>query len=152
MLISTNTTEEPMTPIFLITGSPGVGKTTIGKALAGRFAKSMHIPVDDIRFMVVSGIQQPGLQWSEGLVEQLEAARASVWDGSPLQMCWIRHYHRRFLGYLQPLGGVSGIADNPTGVQDSALSQPGDGHGPQSGPLRTRRKGRLSRCRYPNRP
>jgi len=67
-----------MTPIFLIAGSPGVGKTTIGRALAGRFAKSMHIPVDDIRFMVVSGIQQPSQQWDEGLVEQLEAARASV--------------------------------------------------------------------------
>jgi len=67
-----------MTPIFLIAGSPGVGKTTIGRALAGRFAKSMHIPVDDIRFMVVSGIQQPSPQWGEGLIEQLEAARASV--------------------------------------------------------------------------
>jgi nucleoside-triphosphatase THEP1 len=67
-----------MTPIFLIAGSPGVGKTTISKALAGRFAKSMHIPVDDIRFMVVSEIQQPSQKWGEGLIEQLEAASASV--------------------------------------------------------------------------
>lgn len=67
-----------MTPIFLIAGAPGVGKSTVSKALAGRFAKSIHIPVDDIRSMVVSGIQQPSSQWGAGLIEQLEAARASV--------------------------------------------------------------------------
>lgn len=67
-----------MTPIFLIAGSPGVGKTTIGRVLAGKFTKGMHIPVDTIREMVVSGLQQPSPQWGEGLIEQLEAARASV--------------------------------------------------------------------------
>jgi hypothetical protein len=67
-----------MTPIFLIAGSPGVGKTTIGRALAGKFTIGMHIPVDTIREMVVSGLRQPNPQWGEGLIEQLEAARASV--------------------------------------------------------------------------
>ena len=67
-----------MTPIFLIAGSPGVGKTTIGGALAGKFSKGLHIPVDTIRFMVVSGIRRPSLEWGGELVEQLQAARASV--------------------------------------------------------------------------
>ena len=67
-----------MTPIFLITGAPAVGKTTTGRALASRFAKSLHIPVDDVRRMVVSGVRHPGSAWDAGLIEQLSAARESV--------------------------------------------------------------------------
>jgi len=67
-----------MTPIFLITGAPAVGKTTTGRALASRFDKSLHIPVDDVRGMVVSGVQHPAREWSAELVEQLSAARESV--------------------------------------------------------------------------
>ena len=55
-----------MTPIFLITGAPAVGKTTTGRALASRFAKSLHIPVDDVRRMVVSGVRHPGSAWDAG--------------------------------------------------------------------------------------
>ena len=71
-------TEEPMTPIFLIVGSPGVGKSTIGRALAAKFDRSLHIPVDTIRYMVVSGIELPDFQWSQELIEQLVVARESV--------------------------------------------------------------------------
>jgi adenylate kinase family enzyme len=67
-----------MAPIFLIAGAPAVGKTTIGQALAAKFNKSLHIPVDTIREMVVSGIRLPNPDWGSDLVEQLEAARASV--------------------------------------------------------------------------
>jgi adenylate kinase family enzyme len=79
MIDMTNQAEDAMTPIFLIAGSPGVGKSTIGGALAGKFPKGMHIPLDTIRHMVVSGRLGPSLDvWSEGFIEQLEAARASM--------------------------------------------------------------------------
>lgn len=67
-----------MTPIFLIAGSPGVGKTTIGRALAMRFTKGIHIPVDEIRDMVVSGFHRPGPDWTPELIEQLILARANA--------------------------------------------------------------------------
>ena len=49
-----------MHPIYLVVGPPAVGKSTTSGALAARFPKSLHIPVDDFRNMVVSGIELPG--------------------------------------------------------------------------------------------
>lgn len=67
-----------MTHIFLIVGAPAVGKSTTAHALAGRFPKSIHIPVDDVRDMVVSGLAYPGETWGADLIEQLKLARESV--------------------------------------------------------------------------
>lgn len=67
-----------MTPIFVVVGPPAVGKSTTSRALAARFAKSLHIPVDNIREMVVSGLRLPSADWSDELVQQLSLARASV--------------------------------------------------------------------------
>jgi predicted kinase len=67
-----------MNPIFLIVGGPAVGKSTTSRALAARFPKSVHIPVDDLRSMVVSGLAQPGVTWGQELVEQIAAARESA--------------------------------------------------------------------------
>jgi predicted kinase len=64
-----------MTPIFLLAGGPAVGKSTTAAALAARFPKSVHIPVDAVRDMVVSGYALPGAGWSQALVEQLVVAR-----------------------------------------------------------------------------
>jgi predicted kinase len=64
-----------MTPIFLLAGGPAVGKSTTAAALAARFPKSVHIPVDAVRDMVVSGYALPGADWSQALVEQLVVAR-----------------------------------------------------------------------------
>jgi hypothetical protein len=74
-----------MTPIFLIAGAPAAGKTTVSKALAGRFTKSIHIPLDTIRDMVVSGLTLPNPIWSQGLIEQLALSRASV---SAMAICY----------------------------------------------------------------
>jgi len=63
--------------IFLLAGAPAVGKSTTARALAAQFPKSLHIPVDDVRNMVVSGLVQPG-EWTPSLVEQLRLARVSV--------------------------------------------------------------------------
>ncbi len=67
-----------MTPIFMLVGPPAVGKSTTSRALAAHFPKSVHIPVDDLRMMVVSGLALPGLDWSAALIEQLRLARSTV--------------------------------------------------------------------------
>lgn len=67
-----------MAPIFLVVGSPAVGKSTTAAALARRFAKSIHIPVDVLRDMVAAGQVLPGPQWGDELIEQLAASRASA--------------------------------------------------------------------------
>jgi len=63
-------------PIFLVVGAPAAGKSTTSRALAGRFERSVHIPVDDLREMVVSGKLLPDPEdWSPGLAEQVGLAR-----------------------------------------------------------------------------
>jgi Chloramphenicol phosphotransferase-like protein len=65
-------------PIFLVVGAPAVGKSTTSRALAARFERSIHIPVDDLRDMVVSGLVLPNPTWSEQLVEQVGLARRAA--------------------------------------------------------------------------
>lgn len=67
-----------MPPLFLLIGPPAVGKSSTSKALAAKFDRSIHIPVDDIRTMVVSGLVLPGLDWIPELVEQITLARESA--------------------------------------------------------------------------
>lgn len=67
-----------MNPIFMLVGPPAVGKSSTSRALAARFPTSIHIPVDDIRHMVVSGLVLPSAVWGEDLVRQFSLARASV--------------------------------------------------------------------------
>jgi predicted kinase len=67
-----------MKPIFLVVGPPAVGKSTTSRLLAAQFPKSLHIPVDDVRNMVVSGLLLPAAQWSEDLAQQVTLARRSV--------------------------------------------------------------------------
>ena len=64
-----------VTPIFLVAGGPAVGKSTTAAALAARFPKGVHIPVDAVRDMVVSGQALPGADWNRALIEQLVIAR-----------------------------------------------------------------------------
>lgn len=67
-----------MAQTFFLAGAPAVGKSTTAHALAAHFQKSIHISVDIIREMVVSGLTLPGNQWGEELIEQLALARASA--------------------------------------------------------------------------
>ena len=66
-----------MEHIFFLAGAPAVGKSTTAHALAAQFQKSIHIPVDNVRNMVVSGLVHPG-EWGTSLIEQLRLARESV--------------------------------------------------------------------------
>jgi chloramphenicol 3-O-phosphotransferase len=65
-------------PIFLVVGAPAVGKSTVSRALARRFERSVHIPVDDLRDMVASGRILPSPDWTASLVEQVGLARRSA--------------------------------------------------------------------------
>lgn len=67
-----------MQPIFLILGSPAAGKSTISSALMQRFERGLHIPVDDLRVMVVSGLSDMEAEPSAPLLEQIRLARASA--------------------------------------------------------------------------
>jgi GTPase SAR1 family protein len=69
---------EKIHPIFLLIGPPAVGKSTTSHALSAHFPKSIHIPVDDLRHMVVNGLELPGAFWSDELTEQVSLARHTV--------------------------------------------------------------------------
>lgn len=64
-----------LAPIFLIIGIPATGKSSTSRALALRLPKALHIPVDDLRMMVVSGLVLPAAEWTDALVEQVSLAR-----------------------------------------------------------------------------
>lgn len=65
-------------PICLIVGAPATGKSTVSRALAARYPKSIAICVDDLRSMVISGVVHPSATWSSELTEQLQLARKSA--------------------------------------------------------------------------
>lgn len=65
-------------PIFLVVGSPAVGKSSTSRSLAARFSKSIHIPVDDLREMVVSGLQLPSPEWTDEIGLQVQLGRQSA--------------------------------------------------------------------------
>lgn len=60
-------------PVFVITGQLSSGKSTVAKALLGRFPFGYHIDVDAIREMVVSGLASP-LEWTEETTRQFSLA------------------------------------------------------------------------------
>jgi chloramphenicol 3-O-phosphotransferase len=64
--------------IFLITGTPGSGKSSVAAALAKRYPFGIHIPVDDLREWVVSGIAHPVPLWTEETGRQFRLARQAA--------------------------------------------------------------------------
>ena len=66
-------------PIFFLTGAPGIGKSTVARALANRFKRAVHIDIDQIRLMVTKGLSLPG-PWNmtEATTTQFELAHFSA--------------------------------------------------------------------------
>jgi predicted kinase len=65
-------------PIILLSGTPGAGKSTVARALMERFPRGVHIPVDDLREWVVSGIAHPVPAWTEETTRQFRLARQAA--------------------------------------------------------------------------
>jgi adenylylsulfate kinase-like enzyme len=60
--------------IWLISGAPGAGKSTVSDALCRRFPLAVHIPVDVIRDWVRSGFSSP-VDWTAETDRQFVLAR-----------------------------------------------------------------------------
>lgn len=68
-----------MAPIFLITGPPGAGKSTLAHALMQRFEFGVHIPVDNLRLLVASGRHDVD-PWTEETERQFQVAEQVMCD------------------------------------------------------------------------
>lgn len=75
-MVSTCDHQGVASPIFLLVGSASAGKTTTAHALAVSYERGVHVPVDDLRHMVVAGTAWPGPDWGEALVRQITLARS----------------------------------------------------------------------------
>lgn len=65
-------------PVFVVTGVPGAGKSSVARALVGRFRFGLHLPVDDLREWVVSGIAHPVPTWTAETGRQFGLARRAA--------------------------------------------------------------------------
>jgi len=65
-------------PIFIFSGAPASGKTTVSKALLQEFAFGLHIPVDTLRNWVVSDLSDPIGSWDAETERQFKLAREAA--------------------------------------------------------------------------
>jgi hypothetical protein len=64
-------------PIFVVSGPPASGKTTLCQVLLSIFDRGLHIPVDDLRLWVVQGLSD-SVPWTDETERQFRAAEESA--------------------------------------------------------------------------
>jgi predicted kinase len=69
-------TEATNGPVIIVSGQPGVGKSTVSRLVAGTFDRSVHLQTDDLMASVVSGWIDPNLPEAEQQNEAMGAALA----------------------------------------------------------------------------
>lgn len=67
-----------MNQVLILTGPPGAGKTSVALALAERFDRMVHIPVDDLRHWVTAGYRYPWAGDAQAEEQLRMAADATV--------------------------------------------------------------------------
>ncbi len=65
-------------PVIFLTGAPGVGKSTVARALAERFDRSFLIDLDSLRASVIRGLSQPSAGWSDETTLQFDLAHQAA--------------------------------------------------------------------------
>jgi predicted ATPase len=65
--------------IFIVSGIPGAGKTTVSGLLARRFERGVHVESDVLqKFIVRGGVGPDGEPWGEGGARGLEEGREQL--------------------------------------------------------------------------
>lgn len=65
-------------PIYIITGTPGAGKSSVSAALMQRFPFGLHIHCDDLRGWVVAGNAPPVPTWTAETERQFRLSRRTA--------------------------------------------------------------------------
>ncbi len=88
-------------PIYIVTGPPAAGKSTVADLLSGSFARTAHVELDALQHMVRSGGASPvpGLADPVAAAEQIELALANA---AALAVNFARHgFHTVIDGVLE---------------------------------------------------
>jgi predicted kinase len=63
-------------PVIVVSGAPGVGKSTVSRLVASAFDQSVHLRADDVMATIVSGWLDPNLPAARAQNESVGAALA----------------------------------------------------------------------------